>query len=197
MPAKDRESWQSFLCRLEDTANAASVRIALSSSFSDITDRHYYRLQAEDLLALGTSQKSRGTERFRASRGNSGSDGTRIARRNAGTVSCAENYFQDLLLYAALQRIGREPLLLYEICLLRTYDRKNQTEYYETLFQFLRHGGHISKAAQDLHVDQKTLRYRMQKICRLIHRTPKSLIQDETLLLGAAIEHIRLPAGDT
>ncbi|MGI6220484.1 MAG: PucR family transcriptional regulator [Coriobacteriales bacterium] len=51
---------------------------------------------------------------------------------------------------------------------LVAYDRENNTEYYDTLIAYLRHGCDVSATASELHVHRNSLYYRIDKLKKLL-----------------------------
>ena len=147
--------------RLETIAETNSVVIALSSRFDDIEMRQVYRRQAVDLSRMADSI--------------TGSYG----------VLDADDHYPEQMIYASKKRIGSEVLMLSELTYIRYYDEKNGTEYLETLCAYLRYSGIIRCAAAELHIEPKSLRYRIKKICDILNRSREELLSDKALLLSS------------
>ena len=138
-----------------------SLIIALSSDFEDINLRQVYRRQAVDLHRISS------------------------VKNPAHGVLEADERYPEQMLYAAVNRIGTETMLLSEVKQLRDYDKKEGTEYLETLRCYLRCNGMIRSAAEELHIQPKSLRYRINKICDILKRSREDLLSDTALLLSS------------
>jgi len=145
---------------LSTVAMNNSVAIALSSRFRDMNRRNVFRRQAVDLSR-------------------------RCRTGDAGKVLDADDYYPELILLASEKRIGIEPLMLSEFVYLKDYDEANGTEYLKTLCCYLRCNGIIRSAATKLHLEPKSLRYRIKKICGILNRSREDLLSDEALLLSS------------
>lgn len=159
--------------RIERIAENNSVVIALSSCFQDIDQRQVYRRQAVDLSRMSCS-----------------------VTKNKGVLE-ADDHYSDQMVYASIKRVGSEVLTLSELKYLKDYDEKNGTEYLDTLCAYLRNSGIIRSAASELHIEPKSLRYRIKKICDILNRSREELLSDKALLLSsiascpAPVEHSR------
>ena len=82
------------------------------------------------------------------------------------------HHYSEYALSHALSVFERE-VPLWEACdpalvSLVEYDRVNNTEYYETLIAYLKHGCDVSATAAELHVHRNSLYYRIDKIKKLL-----------------------------
>ncbi|MBR3279624.1 MAG: helix-turn-helix domain-containing protein, partial [Lachnospiraceae bacterium] len=59
-----------------------------------------------------------------------------------------------------------------ELIALRRYDEENESNYTETLFAYLYERNDLNRSAARLHIHRNTMRYRMEKICQLLHIDP-------------------------
>ena len=154
-----------FLDRLSAVPDRYHLRIALSVPFTDLSLRLRFKRQALDLLDMSTLLSS------------------------DIDILIAEERFKELLFYAPYQRIGPEAFRLNEVCILQENDRVYGTDYFETLYQYLRHSGHNRRAADALHIEPKSLQYRLRKICSLTGRDADDLLLDNELFFSVSITH--------
>ena len=89
-------------------------------------------------------------------------------RRGVALIDAEKNYL-DVLFGTALADDAPQIYRISEIARLREYDKENQTEYFETLEQYLKHQNRPSHTAACLHIDRGTLNHRLQKIREILH----------------------------
>lgn len=79
-----------------------------------------------------------------------------------------DDYMLDYLVDCAGRDIPGELLCATAIRKLRDYDRKNNSELYETLLVYLEHERNVLRTANELYIHRSTLSYRLEKIQKLI-----------------------------
>ena len=158
---KDEKNEDELRKGLTKASENNSVTIALSSMFEDLNRRQVFRRQAVDLSRMCSSNPG-------------------VAK-----VIYADDYYPELVIYASKKRIGDETLMLSEFAYLKDYDNANGTEYLKTLCWYLRCCGIIRNAASKLHLEPKSLRYRINKICGILNRSREELLSDNAMFLSA------------
>lgn len=68
------------------------------------------------------------------------------------------------IFHAALENHNASELCHLDIVAVYEYDRKNDTEYLETLYQYLLNDRNVVKAAKKLYIHRNTMSYRLQKL---------------------------------
>ncbi len=96
-------------------------------------------------------------------------------------------YYHDLAPYPVLlylsQRENIRCLSHPAIDKIRTYDLKNNTDYFQTLACYCQNFFHKNETAQDLNIHRNTLNYRIKRIEELFHLN----LQDNRILLHLVI----------
>lgn len=116
------------------------LKIGISDTFSDLYDLSEYYRQAT--RALHIAKRINPRELF------SNYDGYR---------------FYDLIATAKKHDEIRSFYCSDFIKILK-YDKKHDTQYFETVFQYLQHNRNLSKSAENLHIHKNTVSYRIRKI---------------------------------
>ncbi len=120
-------------------------------------------------------------------------------RRNSAieqrVINCAD--VDDLGVYTLLYPLRDDPALAaFKSSLLGEldkYDQRRGSELISTLEAYLRAGGALSEAAEQLGIHRNTLSYRLQRISELTGRDLSD--PGERLLLHLAVLSLRLPPG--
>ena len=124
------------------------LHAGISERFSSFTDRALYIEQAESALRAGTWTAP---EKI---------------------VYSYKDHYSSIMLMAAVTSMARENLIPDELIALRRYDEENESNYTETLFAYLYERNDLNRSAARLHIHRNTMRYRMEKICQLLHIDP-------------------------
>lgn len=134
----------STIDQLEKYAVKYDLVCGVSSCFTGLNRRMAFLRQARDTLALGNKLHM-------------------ISR-----VCLADSVYSYLMLSGVITSIGADMISLASIQMIDDYDRKNHTEYLETLKCYVEHSNNASATAQSLYVDRSTLKYRLDKMENLI-----------------------------
>lgn len=123
-------------------AFAAKYRLfsGISSVFPSLATRKFAKKQAHDTLLICQQQNQ------------------------SGHILTADDVYPQLLLQATAEHWGSEILLREDLKRLIAYDKKNGTDYLDTLANYLYYGGNLTRAANHLYIDRSTLKYRLKKI---------------------------------
>lgn len=132
---------------------------AISRVFDDLSDKSSYIRQASSLLEYKLQISS---ER----------------------VFLAEDNFADTIISGAIEQLGSQIFILSDITSLVQFDIDNNTKYLETLENYLKYAGNYTQAANNLYIDRGTLKYRMEKIKKLLSCDPDDPSNSKRLLLA-------------
>ena len=134
--------------KIAEVIGTYKLHAGISERFSSFTDRALYIEQAESALRAGTWTAP---EKI---------------------VYSYKDHYSSIMLMAAVTSMARENLIPDELIALRRYDKKNESNYTETLFAYLYERNDLNRSAARLHIHRNTMRYRMEKICQLLHIDP-------------------------
>ena len=167
----DRVGANAVLCSsLEDYCASRHLVCAVSRVFDDLNDRAVYIRQASALLDYELSVP-------------------------AERVYLAEDRFSDMILAGATAQLGGKMFLLSDISRLVEYDRENNTRYSETLESYLDCAGNYTQAASALYIDRGTLKYRLEKIKKILSCDPDKPEDAKRLIIAMQIyRHFSSPA---
>jgi len=120
--------------------NKEGLLVGMSTGFDYILDFRNYYLQAFNALQLGKNLGLKGPIFF----------------------------YENLRFYDLLNQVPNQANLLKychpKVITLKKYDEKNKTNYFETLYYYLKYNGNINLTAEKLFIHRNTMGYRMQKI---------------------------------
>lgn len=102
--------------------------------------------------------------------------------------------FNDIALYDMIRHIHHD-VDVHRYCpaaldILWQYDQKNETEYYQTLFQYICLSGNITMVAKEMYTHRNTIVYRLEKIkslCQLDIDDGETRVK---LYIGYIINHL-------
>lgn len=129
---------------LESFAYQQQLSAGISDYFDDISERHSFKQQAEDILEIGCFIRS--------------------DKYLHKYLDC----YEYLLLHSAAKRFSSSFLILSDIEMLDKFDKENNTLYLETLEEYLKNNNSYIAAANALFINRGTLKYRLEKISSLI-----------------------------
>lgn len=108
----------------------------------------------------------------------------------ARIVLAGERY-TDLVLCGAAARVGLSVLQLSDIERLARHDRENQTAYLETLENYLNCANRFTQASKNLFIDRGTLKYRLEKIKKLLTCDPEEPAAANRLRLAIRLYRLK------
>lgn len=129
---------------LRDFCIRQGARGALSSKFSDLTQRLHYVEQATDTLQLGPLYKS-------------------------SPLYSADKLYAPLMMFSAFNQIGSDIALLSGIKMLSDYDKENNTEYLHSMEVYFDCSNNATTAAKELFIDRSTLKSRLEKAVAILN----------------------------
>lgn len=138
----------------------------MSSSFSLLSERRYFKRQAFAALTIGEMQNSN------------------------QRLFLADSMFLDILNFGALQVADASALELFDIEVLEKYDRENNSAYLDTLKVYFETGCNKSLTAEHLFISRGTLIYRLNKIEGLLGLSVDSPENANILKLGIAVHSL-------
>ena len=97
-------------------------------------------------------------------------------------VILAEEEFGKAILFGVMEQIDGRVFLLSDIERLARYDEEHRTEYLKTLESYLLSAGHYTQASRQLFIDRGTLKYRLEKIRKIISCDPDDPAASRRLL---------------
>ncbi|MEG1985355.1 MAG: helix-turn-helix domain-containing protein, partial [Oscillospiraceae bacterium] len=130
------ESWN----ELDNFSYQHQLYAGVSDFFDSLENRHFFKLQAKELLQLAENTKDK------------------------KYLCLYFDHYSELMLLNASDRFGAHMLILSDVRRLAKLDKEGGTLYLDTLEQYLLCRNIPSAAAKALFIDRGTLRYRLQKI---------------------------------
>ena len=159
---KDLKSNRALISSLLSYSEFLGLKCAVSMSFLELEERKYYVRQATDLLKYGSKNED-------------------------ARLLLAEEYFADSMIFGAVEQQGYRFFLLSDIIRLIDHDKKNNTNYLDTLEAYLSTSNHVTLASKQLYIDRSTLKYRLDKIRRIITCDPDDPASAQRLGLSIQI----------